>query len=311
MNNPWPDQRDTLNKSLLVQRPELAAYILEPDPSTVSEHSSKEGLWFCDEGHMWYATIHSMGQKQGSGCPECKHPKRYFEPISVTHPELAAQAYGWDPSTVTADYVGKLEWICSEGHVTTNTMVLKSNGTKCCYCINKKLLKGYNDLATKNPEIAREAYGWDPSEFVFGSGKTKMWKCPVGHIYSMNINHRSSGRTSGCTECSSRGYASSKPGYLYFLRHDDWGMLQIGITNHPEQRIGQHRKSGWNLVEVRGPMEGTLARDLERRILNSLKSLDAELGNQDIAGRFSGYTECWIEESYPVNSLIELVNLCS
>ena len=97
-------------------------------------------------------------------------------------------------------------------------------------------------------------------------------------------------------------------GYLYFLRHDQWEMLQIGITNDPTVRLASHAQLGWEALEIRGPMDGYLTRDWETSILRMRKKSGAALAKEDIAGRFDGYTEAWIEESFPVRSLRELMN---
>ncbi len=44
------------------------------------------------------------------------------EPLSVTHPELATQADGWDPTTVTAGNAGKKLWQCLKEHVYTSVV---------------------------------------------------------------------------------------------------------------------------------------------------------------------------------------------
>jgi len=42
--------------------------------------------------------------------------KKEKQPLSVTHPELANEADGWDPGTVTAGSGRKLNWKCPNGH---------------------------------------------------------------------------------------------------------------------------------------------------------------------------------------------------
>jgi hypothetical protein len=85
-------------------------------------------------------------------------------------------------------------------------------------------------------------------------------------------------------------------------------MFQIGITNFPDQRIGKHQKSGWKILEVRGPIDGQHARDLETGILRMLKAEGAELSPSDVVGRFDGMTEAWKSKSYKhVTSIQELV----
>ena len=97
-------------------------------------------------------------------------------------------------------------------------------------------------------------------------------------------------------------------GYLYFLRHDQWEMLQIGITNEPAVRLASHAQLGWEALEIRGPMDGYLTRDWETSILRMLKNNGAALATESVAGRFDGYTEAWIEETFPVRNLRELMD---
>ena len=86
-------------------------------------------------------------------------------------------------------------------------------------------------------------------------------------------------------------------------------MLQIGITNVPDDRLATHKRLGWEVLEIRGPMNGDLARQWETDILRILRKKNAVVGSTEIAGRFTGYTESWLKKSYLANSLKELMNL--
>jgi hypothetical protein len=97
-------------------------------------------------------------------------------------------------------------------------------------------------------------------------------------------------------------------GWLYFLEHDAWGMFQIGITNDPNRRIGKHRASGWATIELRGPMDGSLARALEKSILLSIKRRGANMGHQTDTRQFDGWTESWKKDSLQVHSLKQLID---
>ena len=65
--------------------------------------------------------------------------------LAETHPELAAQAEGWDPTTLARGSDKKVGWKCLRGHVWQATVGSRSSGTGCPYCSNKKVLAGYND----------------------------------------------------------------------------------------------------------------------------------------------------------------------
>jgi len=70
-----------------------------------------------------------------------------------------------------------------------------------------------------------------------------------------------------------------------------------------------YQSSGWELLEIRGPMDGLLAYEWEQSILKLLRKKGADLGNSTVAGTFDGYTESWVASSFPVKSIKELMQL--
>lgn len=69
-------------------------------------------------------------------------------------------------------------WKCSKGHKWLTKISNRHNGSNCPYCNNRNVLRGYNDLSTTNPDLAKE---WDynkntilPTEVSKGS-KIKIW----------------------------------------------------------------------------------------------------------------------------------------
>ena len=66
------------------------------------------------------------------------------------------------------------------------------------------MLKGYNDLETLNPTLAKEwnyekNSGLKPEDVMPNSSKKVWWKCQNGHEWQATINNRSNGR--GCPKC--------------------------------------------------------------------------------------------------------------
>ena len=86
-------------------------------------------------------------------------------------------------------------------------------------------------------------------------------------------------------------------------------MQQIGITNFPEHRLKSHKKLRWELLELRGPMDGHLTAQWETAILRMLKAKGADLSNSKIAGKFDGYSEAWSKSTFEVKSIKELMRL--
>ena len=161
-------------------------------------------------------------------------------------------------------------------------------------------------MGTTHPDLARQAHGWDPTTVVAGTPKILEWICQEGHTWKTTGHARTQG--TGCPSCSVHGFDPNEQGFLYFLIHSDWEIYQIGITNFPVKRLRSHKRNGFELLELRGPMEGHTAQELETQLLRFLKSQKADLSPEYIAGKFDGYTESWTIDSFKVNNLKELID---
>jgi hypothetical protein len=360
------------HNDLASKNPEVAKQADGWDPSTISPHSSKKMPWICPKGHRYTCTV--AHRSEGKGCPFCagRQVLAGFNDLATTHPDIASQAHGWDPTTLSAGSHRRQMWKCSIGHVWDEVVSLRtSNGYGCSICSGKRVLKGFNDLATTHPEIANQADGWDPTEVSKGHNKKKNWKCELGHQFTETVNHRTgmksgcpicagkkvlvgfndlattspslaseafewdpttvtrgssakkawrchlghvwttspSGRLrgEGCPSCSRSGFDPNKSGWLYLIDHLELEMLQIGITNSPKDRLKDHSRRGWELIEVRGPLDGHLAQNLETACLHSLERRGAVLGHKALIQQFDGYSEAWLKSSLEVASISQIL----
>ena len=294
---------------LATTHPELAAEAHGWDPTTVTAGTHKKLKWKCSLEHTWTTGLINR-TKDGTGCPSCSG--RVAIPgetdLATTHPELAAQAVGWDPTTVKAGTsTKKLKWGCVRGHEWLSTPSTRAGlGTGCPYCSGLRVIVGETDLATTHPELAKEADGWDPTTVGKGGGR-KRWKCPSGHSYLATVHNRSY-MNSGCPSCAKYGFDPNKEAWLYFIDHDELQMFQVGISNVPNSRLGKHSKRGWDVLEVRGPMKGQLAKHLESAILLSLERRGAILGSKAGLEKFDGYSEAWTKSSLMVSNIRQLLD---
>ena len=80
------------------------------------------------------------------------------------------------------------------------------DGQGCPVCAGKKIKKGFNDLATRNPVLASEWHpdknnGLKPDEVTPNSHKKAWWQCPTcSHVWEAEIKSRNQGR--GCPQCA-------------------------------------------------------------------------------------------------------------
>jgi hypothetical protein len=296
---------------LLTTHPEIAKLADGWNPEEVSRGSNKEKNWICESGHNWTAPIYSL-TLDGTRCPICSGQqfRKGYNDLLTTHPEIAKEAFGWDPSTLGASNDKKLKWKCPLGH-TYEALVYNRTFRKdqCSICSGNQVLAGFNDLVTTHPKFAKLADGWDPKKFSFGSNEKVKWVCPKGHKWKAMIATVTKSNKLGCPTCAPTGYDPNEDSFLYFLAHPDWEMLQIGITNFPNDRLGKHKNLGWELLELRGPMDGHLTQQWETAILRMLKKKGADLSNEKVAGKFDGYSEAWTKATFPVDSIKELMRL--
>lgn len=130
-----------------------------------------------------------------------------FNDLATTDPHLAKE---WGvgntltPYEVSRGQNLKVVWVCGVGHEWESPIKARAvMGQGCPYCSNKRVLVGFNDLATVRPDIAAT---WHPTlnspltprDVVYGSGERVWWLCEKGHEWSNVVAQR---LESGCFAC--------------------------------------------------------------------------------------------------------------
>lgn len=199
----------------------------ELSPELVKPMSSKRVFWRCPNGHIYISDI--AHRVSGGGCPYCSNHKllKGFNDLATVRPELTAE---WDydnnsflPSEVVFGSGRRFNWICKKGHRYSATIDSRNRGRGCPFCANKKVLKGYNDLATVFPDIAIE---WNyeknahitPQSIVYGSGTRVWWKCNKGHEWMVPVVNRTRDGN-GCPICNkARSTSFPEKALLYYIK---------------------------------------------------------------------------------------------
>lgn len=222
----------------------------------VKSQSSRKIWWLGGTcGHEWEATISS--RYRGKGCPICSGRQVLigFNDLVTTNPILAAEWHPTKNGDLTAQHVGygtnkKVWWLGSCKH-DWQARIYDRNSFGCPYCAGQKVLIGFNDLATTNPELAAE---WHPTlngkitpqEVSSGTDRKIWWLGKCGHEWDAALSsRRKSGE--GCPTC--RGFkvlvgfndlASINP-----IVAAEWHPTKNGKLMATQVTTGSHTKIWW------------------------------------------------------------------
>lgn len=181
-------------------------------PETIPADSYEKVWWQCKYGHEWQGTVNHR-YYNNSSCPFCSSKK--FQPgvndLETLYPEIAKE---WHPTlngVLTPDRVlagssNKYWWLCPNGHVYNASPISRTrHHCGCPYCSNKKVWKGFNDLASQYPEIAAEWYpskngDFTPDQISIVSTKSFWWICPEGHEWKGAVRDRTR-QNKSCPVC--------------------------------------------------------------------------------------------------------------
>ena len=183
-------------------------------PRQVTVGTVRKIWWLCEKGHSWQAAVaHRVRQK--TGCPVCagKVVIPGENDLASQDPALAAE---WDtekngtltPKQVTPASNRKAWWRCRRGH--SYAAVISSRAereTGCPYCTNRKVLPGFNDLATVEPDLAKQWHptlngNLTPDMVTTGSHRRAWWQCGNGHVWRAFIYSRAGEQKCGCPVCA-------------------------------------------------------------------------------------------------------------
>lgn len=181
-----------------------------PLSPTRVKKSSTALLWWRDEfGHVWQASPASRHECEP--CPVCVRTRVIagLNDLSVTHPQAAEQ---WHPTKnrgLTPDRVragsSKVAWWLGEcGHEWESTIAVHTHHPVCPFCSNRKVLEGFNDLASTDPELAAHWHPtrngtFTPAQVGPQTGRRVWWRCTEGHSFQARVSEMVRGKQ--CPEC--------------------------------------------------------------------------------------------------------------
>lgn len=185
-------------------------------PQDVTYGSHQNVWWCCSKGHTWQAAVYSR-TNGGNGCPYCAGQQVLpgKNDLASHRPDIATQ---WHPTkngsrTPLDVAVGSHKavwWLCKNGHEYIASVKARTkNGSGCPICAGKKVLAGFNDLATENPVVAAQWHPtlngtFTPQQVTTGSHRRVWWQCSSGHVWKATVYSRTGNQQYGCPVCAGK-----------------------------------------------------------------------------------------------------------
>lgn len=187
-------------------------------PDEINAYTGKAVWWKCENGHEWKTPVKC--RTFGSRCRICLNQivLKGYNDLASKRPDFADE---WSDKNLplTPDSVLWRKhqifwWKCTkcggEFKAWLSKRIERNSG--CPYCAGYKVLRGYNDLQTTDPEIAKDwAYRKNgsitPESVYRTSWKYVKWNCANGHTYGMKI-HKRTVEGLGCPVCDAQFKAS-------------------------------------------------------------------------------------------------------
>lgn len=189
----------------------------ELTPENITRGSGKSIWWLCDkyDSHEWTASPLARSS-MGQGCPFCSGRRVLsgFNDLATVNPILTLEWHPtlnteFSPGTIAPSSNKSVYWLCpvGEDHIWKATVNSRKAGNGCPYCGNRKVLAGFNDLAS-NSQYENVVKQWHPAknkeltpDQVSVSSSLKVWwlgEC--GHEWPAPVANRTL-KGSGCSEC--------------------------------------------------------------------------------------------------------------
>ena len=200
--------------SLAVVYPELVSRYSDKNEKLSTEISaslSRSCWWYCKEhDHHYKFSVRAMLNENSLGCKACE---KHRISIGRNYPELLKE---WDydknnssPFEVSANNVAWVWWKCPLGHsYRTQANDKTSRGVSCSVCFGRRVVSGFNDLATKASPVVVSEYDLakndlPPQKIYWKTERSVWWKCSKDHAWKTRVNHRTVTGTS-CPKCTAK-----------------------------------------------------------------------------------------------------------
>jgi len=215
-------------------------------------------------GHVW--TTEAGGLRRGNRCVTCsnkggKGPRTTIDHLIARLPRLEVLVLSSAAATV--------KYKC--GHTQVVSLDKLQNVDHCSRRECRQNVDHCSRRGARRKDItAVQAEFPDVLVLKYEGKKAATVKGQCGHVWTTEVGSLRKGQR--CGSCALRGYSQDKPGWLYLMERP--GEMQVGITNHIDQRLTTHARNGWSLLDVDGPHDGATIFSREQAIRTYLRSAE-------------------------------------
>ena len=234
----------------------------ESDIKRTRKESRSFAKWICPDCGGEYGGLVCDREVGDNACPYCnlKRVLPEYNSLAVTHKELAKE---WSPNNIRSantylkDMTYTVLWICSTCHGEYGYPIRdrEVGDDSCPYCRDKKVLPGFNSLAIRNSELAKQ---WSPNNvktadmYIKSNSTSVLWICPNCHgEYGYLIKDRELGDDS-CPYCHNRKVLA---GFNSFAdMHGDllseWNYINNYLLCQPTEILATYADSVWWICKI-------------------------------------------------------------
>lgn len=154
-----------------------------------------------------------------------------------------------DPFVQTAGSAKKVLWVCPLGHEWSARILNIKHGSRCPYCSGRKVLPGFNNLQTTDPDVAKlfdkERNAVDLMFVSIGSNKKYWFKCEnAPHSYEAEPYRIKDGRR--CSYCAGKKILTGFNDLLTTAPNlETWWDFEKNTINIQEVSKGSHKVVWW------------------------------------------------------------------
>ena len=240
----------------------LAANIKPLEPYKDSGTRWKSQCLVCKKN---ISPTYNTVQQRGSACKYCA--KKFIDPEDAIGAMRKAKLEPLVP------YPGSQKpWLCKclrcNREVQPALTSIQSGQKGCVYCGGKKV----------DPDEAfRLMLSSELTPLETYQRADKPWKCTCNKCKKLVTPTYTSIRIGqgGCRFCTNKGLDYNSPAFLYLMTNQDLGAHKIGVGNYKTRnnRINEHKKTGWVLIQNMDFQTGDLAFQVEQETLLWLREV--------------------------------------